>query len=250
MGDLRLRALPPRASRSASRSRATPTARRCSCSTACSAATASRSSIAHVARAARHRRPRDAARANDPHRRGARRLHRGRLASLFIAAQRGRSDRAPDRPRWKRSARSNSTAGLHWTAQRRDGPARRDVRRDARPACKSAFARERQFISDASHELKTPLTVINANAQLIRRWGDRDPAFSAESLDAIVDESARLAEMVGGMLHAGQSRVRRSDSEGAVGARTRRRRRRRARARTRAAQGAGAARRARTTGSA
>ncbi len=38
-----------------------------------------------------------------------------------------------------------------------------------------AFARERQFISDASHEFKTPLTVINANAQLIRRWGDRDP---------------------------------------------------------------------------
>jgi signal transduction histidine kinase len=63
-----------------------------------------------------------------------------------------------------------------------------------------AFARERQFISDASHEFKTPLTVINANAQLIRRWGDRDPVVQAESLDAIVDESARLAGMVGGML--------------------------------------------------
>ncbi len=63
-----------------------------------------------------------------------------------------------------------------------------------------AFARERQFISDASHELKTPLTVINANAQLIRRWGDRDPQVRAESLDAIVDESSRLAEMVSGML--------------------------------------------------
>ncbi len=63
-----------------------------------------------------------------------------------------------------------------------------------------AFARERQFISDASHEFKTPLTVINANAQLIRRWGDRDSEVRAESLDAIVDESARLAEMVGGML--------------------------------------------------
>ena len=63
-----------------------------------------------------------------------------------------------------------------------------------------AFARERQFISDASHEFKTPLTVINANAQLIRRWGDRDPVVRAESLDAIVDESGRLAEMVGGML--------------------------------------------------
>jgi signal transduction histidine kinase len=63
-----------------------------------------------------------------------------------------------------------------------------------------AFARERQFISDASHELKTPLTVINANAQLIRRWGDRDPVVRAESLDAIVEESSRLAEMVSGML--------------------------------------------------
>jgi signal transduction histidine kinase len=63
-----------------------------------------------------------------------------------------------------------------------------------------AFARERQFISDASHEFKTPLTVINANAQLIRRWGDSDPAVTRESLDAIVDESGRLAEMVGGML--------------------------------------------------
>jgi len=33
-----------------------------------------------------------------------------------------------------------------------------------------AFARERQFISDASHELKTPLTSINANAQMLLRW--------------------------------------------------------------------------------
>ena len=64
----------------------------------------------------------------------------------------------------------------------------------------SAFARERQFISDASHELRTPLTVINANAQLLRRWGDRDAEVRATSLAAIVDESDRLAGIVSGML--------------------------------------------------
>ncbi len=63
-----------------------------------------------------------------------------------------------------------------------------------------AFARERQFISDASHELKTPLTSINANAQMLLRWGDEDPQIRRESLETIARESADLAGMVNGML--------------------------------------------------
>jgi signal transduction histidine kinase len=63
-----------------------------------------------------------------------------------------------------------------------------------------AFARERQFISDASHELKTPLTSINANAQMLVRWGDRDERIRKESLQTIVNESSSLADMVNGML--------------------------------------------------
>ena len=64
----------------------------------------------------------------------------------------------------------------------------------------SAFARERQFISAASHELRTPLTVINGNAQMLQRWGDRDPEVLRSSLHAIAEESGRLAGMVSGML--------------------------------------------------
>lgn len=63
-----------------------------------------------------------------------------------------------------------------------------------------AFARERQFISDASHELKTPLTSINANAQMLARWGDKDAQIRQESLHTIIAESASLADMVNGML--------------------------------------------------
>jgi two-component system OmpR family sensor kinase len=63
-----------------------------------------------------------------------------------------------------------------------------------------AFARERQFISDASHELKTPLTSINSNAQMLLRWADRDPEILRESLETVARESASLADMVNGML--------------------------------------------------
>jgi len=69
----------------------------------------------------------------------------------------------------------------------------------------AAFVRERQFISDASHELKTPLTVINANAQMLERWADRDPEIRADSLHAIREESSSLAAMVNGMLLLGKA---------------------------------------------
>jgi two-component system OmpR family sensor kinase len=88
---------------------------------------------------------------------------------------------------------------LRW--QRRDEVGRLAAAFDAMlDRLQSAFARERQFISDASHELRTPLTIINSNAQMLQRWGDRDPEVMKSSLEAISEESGRLAGMVSGML--------------------------------------------------
>jgi signal transduction histidine kinase len=64
----------------------------------------------------------------------------------------------------------------------------------------AAFARERRLIADASHELKTPLTVINANAQMLERWADQDDALRREALSTIRSESASMARVLNAML--------------------------------------------------
>ena len=89
---------------------------------------------------------------------------------------------------------------LNWQ-DRRDELGRLAARFDDMLArLEAAFARERRFISDASHELKTPLTVINANAQMLERWGDRDDTVRHESLEAIRHESAQMARVINAML--------------------------------------------------
>lgn len=108
------------------------------------------------------------------------------INELARAMREIRSDRLNRRIQWK--GRQDEIGNLAETFD------------DLLARLEEAFARERQFISDASHELKTPLTSINANAQLLARWGDRDEAIRKESLETIVKESASLAEIVTGML--------------------------------------------------
>lgn len=89
---------------------------------------------------------------------------------------------------------------LHWQGRQDEVGALAQAFDDLLARLQEAFARERRFIADASHELKTPLTSINANAQMLARWGDRDETLRKESLQTIADESAALAGMINGML--------------------------------------------------
>lgn len=61
--------------------------------------------------------------------------------------------------------------------------------------------RERQFIADASHELRTPIATIRGNIKLIERRGDQHPEIIPESLGFIDQESLRMQHLIENLLH-------------------------------------------------
>lgn len=63
-----------------------------------------------------------------------------------------------------------------------------------------SFQQQRQFVEDASHELKTPLTVIHGHLSLIQRWGKDDPEVLERSIQLSLNETERLTHLVSELL--------------------------------------------------
>lgn len=59
-----------------------------------------------------------------------------------------------------------------------------------------AFNKQVQFVSDASHELRTPITVIQGYANLLDRWGKDDREALEKSIYAIKLEAANMAKLI------------------------------------------------------
>lgn len=59
---------------------------------------------------------------------------------------------------------------------------------------------QKHFVADASHELKTPLTVISSYADMLKRWGRDNAEVRDEAIEAISKETERLQNLIRSML--------------------------------------------------
>jgi len=74
------------------------------------------------------------------------------------------------------------------------------TRRAIRPLTQ-ALALQRQFVADASHELRAPLTVLNTRAQLIARRFDQGETHEVKQhIDALISDTHDLADVVEDLL--------------------------------------------------
>lgn len=59
-----------------------------------------------------------------------------------------------------------------------------------------SFEKQNRFVSDASHELRTPISIIQGYSEIIDRWGKNDPKVLDESIAAISNETESMTSLI------------------------------------------------------
>lgn len=65
--------------------------------------------------------------------------------------------------------------------------------------------RQKQFASDASHELRTPVAIIQGYTDMLSRWGKDDPKVLEESIQSITQETANMKDLLEKLLFLSRS---------------------------------------------
>ncbi|MEG2071767.1 MAG: HAMP domain-containing sensor histidine kinase [Oscillospiraceae bacterium] len=61
---------------------------------------------------------------------------------------------------------------------------------------RASYSQQIRFVSDASHELRTPIAVIKGYTDMLDRWGKEDEKILAESIAAIKSETDQMNQLV------------------------------------------------------
>ncbi|WP_432405353.1 sensor histidine kinase [Wukongibacter sp. M2B1] len=69
----------------------------------------------------------------------------------------------------------------------------------------ASYEKQNQFVSDASHELRTPISVIQGYINLLDRWGKGDKDILDESIVAIKGESEAMKDLIEKLLFLARS---------------------------------------------
>lgn len=61
---------------------------------------------------------------------------------------------------------------------------------------KDSERQQTRFVSDASHELRTPISVIQGYVNMLDRWGKEDEEVLEEAIEALKNESEHMKELI------------------------------------------------------
>lgn len=69
----------------------------------------------------------------------------------------------------------------------------------------NGYKSQQQFVSDASHELRTPIAVMKGYVNMLDRWGKNDKAVLEEAIAAVKNETDNMQDLVEKLLFIARS---------------------------------------------